>query len=96
MNKFMILTLMAALSLPAFAEDKPKDDKAKGDHGAMMDPAKKKEMRKKMADAHRKLADCLETDKPMKDCHEEMRKSMKDMHHEGGEHEKDHEHHDAD
>ena len=33
------------------------------------------EMRLKMADTHQKMADCLRSDKPMSECHQEMMKS---------------------
>lgn len=42
----------------------------------MMEPSK--EDRAKMAEMHMKMAECLKTDKPMKECHEEMMKACKD------------------
>lgn len=38
-----------------------------------------KEDRQKMADMHMKMADCLKSDKPMKDCKAEMKKECKSM-----------------
>jgi len=38
-----------------------------------------KEDREKMAEVHIKMATCLQSDKPMSDCHTEMMKSCKDM-----------------
>lgn len=38
-----------------------------------------KEERQKMADVHTKMAECLNSDKSMDECHKEMRESCKDM-----------------
>lgn len=47
-------------------------------HGEMMEKMSKED-RVKMADAHEKLATCLKSDRPGKECHEEMMTSHQDM-----------------
>ncbi|HTL12974.1 MAG TPA: hypothetical protein VL588_10825 [Bdellovibrionota bacterium] len=44
--------------------------------GDMKEPTK--EERQKMADMHSKMADCLKSDKPMKECKDDMMKNCKD------------------
>jgi hypothetical protein len=46
------------------------------DMKGMKEPSK--EDRAKMADMHMKMAECLKSDKSMKECHEAMEKSCKD------------------
>lgn len=45
-------------------------------HEKMPEPTKEERM--KMADAHTKMAECLKSDKTMKDCHKEMMDSCKE------------------
>ncbi len=63
-------------------------------------PAMTAEQRSKMAEAHEKMAVCLRSEKPMKDCHEEMRKACNDNKGEGcpmmGMKKGRHHHHDED
>lgn len=47
-------------------------------HEKMPEPTK--EQRTKMADMHSKMAECLKSEKPMKDCHKEMMDSCKEAH----------------
>lgn len=61
---FFTLSLLSSLSL-AEEGKKPKEPSA--------------EDRKKMAELHQKMADCLKSDKPIQQCHEEMKKSCKEM-----------------
>ena len=60
-----------------------------------MPPTMTREQRNKMADAHEKFAACLRSEKPVGDCHEDLKKScegtmgaecpmMHGMHHGGG------------
>ncbi len=80
-----LMTLLGVFSSPLFAQDaassikndattqmKPKMDKTHKMErfGAMADPTP--EQRKVMADSHEKMAQCLRSDKPFKDCREEM------------------------
>jgi hypothetical protein len=44
-------------------------------------PAPSKEMREQMAAAHEKIAACLRSDKPMDQCHDEMKKMHESMMH---------------
>ncbi len=52
------------------------------DPGTSTRPPPSKEQREKMAEAHEKIAACLRSDKPIEECHAEM-KQMHDsmMHH---------------
>ena len=54
----------------------------------MDNQAPSKEMRAKMAAAHEQMAACLKSDKPIKECHEEMMKMHDEhmMHMDAGEH----------
>ena len=45
-------------------------------------PPPTKEMREKMADAHEKIAACLRSDRPIDECHDEMKKMHESMKHE--------------
>lgn len=71
MKNFIILTsmifAMSAIQVSA-ADNKSKKDR----------PAPTAEEREKMAATHEKMAQCLRSDKPMKDCHEEMAKACKE------------------
>ena len=58
------LVFACCLNVRAFAHDKVEGKPATA------------EARKKMAEAHRKVAECLESDKPMKECHEQMHQIM--------------------
>lgn len=74
MKKHTIVALVISISAVvtgnslSFAADKQTE--AKG-------PSK--EQRQKMAEAHQKMADCLNSDKPMGECKDEMMKSCHDM-----------------
>jgi hypothetical protein len=63
-----------ALATPAFAED-PTEESAPGEQKM---PTMTKEQRQKMAEAHENMATCLRSDRPMKECHEEMMKACKE------------------
>jgi len=43
-------------------------------------PAPTREMREKMAATHEKMAACLRSERPIKECHEEMMKAHEGMH----------------
>ena len=45
-------------------------------------PPPTKEMREKMAEAHEKIAACLRSDRPIDECHAEMKKMHETMKHE--------------
>jgi len=45
-------------------------------------PPPTKEMREKMAEAHEKMAACLRSDRPIDECHDEMKKMHDAMKHE--------------
>ena len=47
-------------------------------------PAPSAEQRQKMAEAHQRMADCLKSDRPISECHSEMKQSCHDAHGEGG------------
>jgi hypothetical protein len=42
-------------------------------------PAPSKEMREKMATLHERMAACLRSDKPIAECHTEMRKNCQEL-----------------
>ena len=67
-TRMLALCLFGSLATPAFAEA-PKATK-----GSEMTT----EQRKKMGDAHEKMAACLRSDRPMADCHDEMMKSCEE------------------
>ena len=56
----------------AFATEPPPDAR----------PPPTKEMREKMAEAHEKIAACLRSDRPIDECHDEMKKMHDAMKHE--------------
>ncbi|MGE3759937.1 MAG: hypothetical protein AB7H97_19375 [Pseudobdellovibrionaceae bacterium] len=43
------------------------------------EPNVSKEDRQKMADMHTRMAECLKSDKPMRECHSEMMKGCRGM-----------------
>ena len=71
-----ILTML--LNSVAFAHD---DEKTTKHEKTMMGEMKAMtpEQREKMASAHEKMAVCLRSDKPLKDCHDEMKKTCRDV-----------------
>ena len=72
-NKMKILALAGLfLAAPAFAVEKEKASEKKH-------PEVSAEQRKKMADAHEKMAACLRSDKSFEDCHKEMWAARKDI-----------------
>jgi len=78
---------LLALAAPAFAghHEGGKDAKGKGaDAAARPEPSAAD--RAKMADAHEKMAACLRSSRPMKECRAEMRKAHGGMHGKGGMH----------
>ena len=57
------------------------NDSGKGDSAAKskkMPMMMSTEQRAKMAEAHEKMAVCLRSDRPLKECHEEMMKACKE------------------
>jgi len=68
----MILSLMMVTGVSALAQE---SDKMSHD---MKMPQMTAEQRTKMADAHEKMAACLRSDKPIGDCHAEMKKSCEE------------------
>lgn len=66
------IALSLLISVAATAADKKADEK-KGP------PEPTKEQRAKMAGLHEKMAACLKTDKPVRDCHKEMMDSCHEM-----------------
>lgn len=74
MNKIIILTAIFLAGNIVNAEEKaPKQTKY---HGMGMGAELSKEERAKFAERHDKIAACLRSDKPMADCHKEMREGM--------------------
>lgn len=79
MNKIaIILCLLSASGASAIASD---TDKSANE---MKMPNLTAEQRGKMADAHEKMATCLRSDKPMHECHDEMKKSCQENMGKGG------------
>jgi hypothetical protein len=75
MNKFtMFLVVVCMSGHVALADDagKQTSDKKMSMHSMTT------EQRQKMADAHEKMAVCLRSDKPVSDCHEEMKKACQE------------------
>ena len=74
----LLICVMSITGGFAHADDMNKanssDHKKMASKMAVMTP----EQRGKMADAHDKMASCLRSDRPMKDCHEEMMKSCQE------------------
>lgn len=70
---FCFLTMFAG---SAWATDKSGDGKKF--------PEMTTEQRGKMADLHEKMASCLRSDKPIKDCFKEMKQGCKDTMGKGG------------
>ncbi len=68
---------LIALASPAFADHHEKSGKS-----AKAEPSP--EARAEMADSHQKMAECLRSTRPMKECRAEMKKSCDGMHGEGG------------
>jgi hypothetical protein len=62
MKKLLPLLFVFGTMAPAFANHPEMKDLSKDD-------------RAKLAEVHEKMASCLRSDKPMKDCHDEMKKS---------------------
>jgi hypothetical protein len=72
---WFLAVLALLFANPAPAEEKAKTEKvAAPAAGAQMTP----EQRAKMADAHQAMATCLRSDRPLAECHDEMRKSCQD------------------
>lgn len=71
-KSYLLIPLLAALTpLPAFtADDSPETSKKETSA----------ETRKTMAEAHRKMADCLGSKKTVRECRKEMMKSMDKVH----------------
>lgn len=70
MRKFFVLLTMLSLvtatnAMAESADSKKKEDTVKSDEMS-------KEMRAKMAASHEKMALCLRSEKPMKECRDEM------------------------
>ncbi len=70
---------LVALATPALADH---HGDAKAGKGSKMEPSP--EDRAKMAAAHEKMAACLRSTKPMKECRTEMKKACEGMHAQGG------------
>lgn len=68
---------LLALASPAFADHHEKSGKSE-----KAEPSP--EARAKMADAHQKMAECLRSTRPIKECRAEMHKTCEAMHGEGG------------
>jgi hypothetical protein len=62
MKQLIALMFVFGISAPTFAHDMEMKDLSKDD-------------RAKLAEIHDKMANCLRSDKSMKDCHEEMKAS---------------------
>ncbi len=76
---------LLALATPAFADHH--EGAAAGSEGKPAKTEKKAptpEDRAKMADAHERMAECLRSSKPMKECRSEMKKACEGMHGAGG------------
>jgi len=75
--------ILGLFAFSAHAESSDSDEHAKHHPNAspkasmMKEPSP--EMRKKMADAHQKMADCLKSDRPMSECKQEMMKECHQM-----------------
>ena len=69
-NKYYLITAMAFTLLTGIASH------ANEDKWEM--PNMTSEQRMKMADSHEKMAACMRSTKPMKDCHDEMMKVCED------------------
>jgi hypothetical protein len=67
--------LTTFLTSGAFAADEAKTAKPSKKASTPMT----KEQRDKMASMHEKMAACLRSDKPMSECHSEMRKNCQEM-----------------
>jgi hypothetical protein len=77
---WMTVSLLA-LASPALADSHESDTQSgHATHGksGKMDPTP--EARAKMADAHQRMADCLRSTRPMKECKAEMKKACEGMH----------------
>jgi hypothetical protein len=66
LRRSVILVALLACAGTAWAADPPKGGPTP-------------EMRREMAGAHRKLADCLESDRPFGECREEMMKRCRSL-----------------
>lgn len=71
---FAVIAILAFVPFSSFADH---HEGHKDMHKEMKEPSK--EDRAKMADLHDKMAACLRSDKPMKDCKDEMHKSCESM-----------------
>ena len=70
--------MSAAFIFSAFAVE------SKGVFDETKRPGPTAEQRQQMADAHEKMAACLRSDQPVKECHQELMKSCKDKMGENG------------
>jgi hypothetical protein len=70
---YMLASFMFLLGSSAFAQDQP--EKTQRQSSKQPTP----EMRQKMAAAHDKMATCLRSDRPVKECREEMMESCHKM-----------------
>ena len=68
---------LIALASPAFADHHEKSGKS-----GKAEPSP--EARAKMAESHQKMADCLRSTRPIKECRAEMKKACEGMHGKGG------------
>src|ERR1035437_9355343 len=71
-NVAMFLCILGMSAQMALADTAGKKD------SSMRMPTMTTEQRQKMAVTHEKMAACLRSDKPISDCHEEMRKACKE------------------
>lgn len=74
----VLILSVIALSAPAFADGHGKSEKssratAPGQSGPSGKHEPSSEDRAKMADAHQRMAECLRSDRPMKECRGEMK-----------------------
>jgi len=73
MSRHLLLAGLFVLSAPAFAEDAKKDSAKKE-----WDPKAHIEMHEKMADAHKKAAECLKAGKPTEECRTQFKQACHD------------------
>lgn len=73
--RVLVTVFTGVLTTLAYAEEKMGADYSKhhGKTGMMKEVTP--EMRKKMADSHQMMADCLKSDKPLSECKQEMVKN---------------------
>jgi hypothetical protein len=73
LKKLSVFVLFLSISytpLTTFAADTSSVTEHHGDMSMMKEPSP--DMRKKMADAHQKMADCLKSTRPIADCKKDM------------------------